>query len=494
MNCFYCQNEIGANDTCPYCGADNSAYRKVIHASNTFYNEGLERAKIRDLTGAAEYLGQSLKYNKYNLDARNLLGLVYFEMGETVQALSEWVISKNYFPDENPIADHYLDELQHGANMLDKLNQTTKKYNQAIEYVQQKSYDLAKIQLKRVLSMQPNLVRARQLLALLLMMEGKYEDAKKELAEAAKIDIKNPTTIAYQQEVRRVLKDKKSKKKKKRKDDPLDYVDGSETGYMRRQTFIEAMDNTKSGIVNILVGIFIGTLICMFLVVPSVRQNANSDAANALVDANEKATSTATDVAVLQREIDRLNAELENYTGKGDQKASYEKLLEAQTAQLAGDLETAATAMETVNRDLLDANGQAKYDEIVAVTNVYLEDKHYEEGYKAFYAKEYPQAVEHFAKVVELDETYSNGDAINYLAQSYAAVGDNENALTYYKKVVEAYPNTRKARAAEKAIETLESGGTLDIENSSTGGAAPTTQTGEENTQENPPEAEAPAE
>ena len=93
-----------------------------------------------------------------------------------------------------------------------------------------------------------------------------------------------------------------------------------------------------------------------------------------------------------------------------------------------------------------------------------------------------------------MDETYSNGDAINYLAQSYAAVGDNENALTYYKKVVEAYPNTRKARAAEKAIETLESGGTLDIENSSTGGAAPTTQTGEENTQENPPEAEAPAE
>ncbi|MCR4998353.1 MAG: tetratricopeptide repeat protein [Lachnospiraceae bacterium] len=478
MNCFYCQNEIGEQSSCPYCGADNSAYRKVIHASNIFYNEGLERAKIRDLTGAAEYLNQSLKYYKYNMDARNLLGLVYFEMGETVQALSEWVISKNYFPENNPIADHYMDDLQHGANMLEKLNQTTKKYNQAIEYVRQKSYDLAKIQLKRVLSMQSNMIRARQLLALLLMMEGKYADAKKELSEAAKIDIKNPTTIAYQQEVRRVLKDKKSNKKKKRRDESLDYVNNAD-GYTPRQTFIEAMDNSKSGIVNILVGIIIGVLVCMFLVVPTIRQNANSDAASALVDANEKASSTATDVAVLQREIDSLNEELDKYTGKGDQKQSYEKLLEAQTARTTGDMEAACTAMETINRDLLSANGQALYDEIIAQTNVYQCDKYYREGYTAFYKQEFQQAVDAFAKVVAIDEAYSNGDAINYLAQSYAAVEDNENALTYYKKIVETYPNTRKARAAERAIETLESGGKLDIANSSTGGAAPAATTEE---------------
>ena len=29
-----------------------------------------------------------------NIDARNLLGLVYFETGEVVEALTEWVISK----------------------------------------------------------------------------------------------------------------------------------------------------------------------------------------------------------------------------------------------------------------------------------------------------------------------------------------------------------------------------------------------------------------
>ncbi len=34
--------------------------------------------------GAIESLKTSLKFNKLNIDARNLLGLIYFEMGEVV--------------------------------------------------------------------------------------------------------------------------------------------------------------------------------------------------------------------------------------------------------------------------------------------------------------------------------------------------------------------------------------------------------------------------
>lgn len=56
-------------------------------------------------------LRQCLKFNKDQVDARNLLGLVYFETGEVVAALSEWVISKNIRPKKN-IADDYLDRIQ----------------------------------------------------------------------------------------------------------------------------------------------------------------------------------------------------------------------------------------------------------------------------------------------------------------------------------------------------------------------------------------------
>ena len=65
-----------------------NTYNKIISMSNALYNDGLEKAKVRDLSGAAQSLRKSLSYYKANIQARNLLGLVYFEMGEAVDALS----------------------------------------------------------------------------------------------------------------------------------------------------------------------------------------------------------------------------------------------------------------------------------------------------------------------------------------------------------------------------------------------------------------------
>ena len=44
--------------------------------SNSFYNMGLEKANIRDLSGAVDCLKKSIHFNKYNIEARNLLVLV----------------------------------------------------------------------------------------------------------------------------------------------------------------------------------------------------------------------------------------------------------------------------------------------------------------------------------------------------------------------------------------------------------------------------------
>ena len=63
--------------------------------ANCYYNLGLERAKLRDLSGAAELLKKALHYDKYQREARNLLGLIFFEMGEVADALVQWVISMN---------------------------------------------------------------------------------------------------------------------------------------------------------------------------------------------------------------------------------------------------------------------------------------------------------------------------------------------------------------------------------------------------------------
>ena len=43
-----------------------------------WYNDGLRKAKIRDLTGAENSLKKSIQFDKYNKDAMNLLGIFYY--------------------------------------------------------------------------------------------------------------------------------------------------------------------------------------------------------------------------------------------------------------------------------------------------------------------------------------------------------------------------------------------------------------------------------
>lgn len=96
MNCINCGAFLTDTDLdyCPHCGANVLIQKKVDYLSKLYYNQGLEKASIRDLSGAISCLKQSLAYDKRNIRARNLLGLVYFETGEVVAALSEWVIRR----------------------------------------------------------------------------------------------------------------------------------------------------------------------------------------------------------------------------------------------------------------------------------------------------------------------------------------------------------------------------------------------------------------
>ena len=202
MNCPKCGHEIIKwRKRCEICGQDISVYERLQRISNTFYNKGLERAKVRDLSDAIEMLKKSLEINKENTDARNLLGLVYFEMGEVVAALSEWVISQNFQPQDNDAA-YYLKKVQSDTVAFDGMNQTIKKFNIALVNAKRQDDDLAVLQLKRVISQNPKFVRALLLLALVYMKNCEYEQARRCLVRVQKIDVGNVTALRYLEEIR----------------------------------------------------------------------------------------------------------------------------------------------------------------------------------------------------------------------------------------------------------------------------------------------------
>lgn len=457
MNCYNCGTIIDNLNTCPVCGRDQSIYKKILRQADVYYNDGLMKARVRDLSGAMRDLRMCLKCNKYHTDARNLLGLVYYEVGEAVKALAEWVISKNLQPENNRV-DVYLDELQNTPGLLDGVSLSIKKYNQALEYCRQGNRDLARIQLRRVLGQNPKMVAAHQLLALLCIQDGEYEEARKALSAANKVDALNAVTLRYMLEVKEGLKAKDSKKKKKRKnDDIIQFTDGNDKIMMPNNgnKFVDWLDNSRNSIINIVIGLVVGLLICFVLVVPTVKQKAQTDAANALVDANEEVAGTSSSISSLRNQVKSLQEELSKYTGKGDVVTSYDKLIEAYNAYKANDITKATDALAVVNPDILETNGKAIYTEVSKVVNEKVLRESYNKGYTAYKQQKYDEAIKEFTTCVNIDPTYQNGNLLYYLADSYAKMNDVTNAIKYHQQLVATMPNSKWVKNSKEYLTSV---------------------------------------
>lgn len=448
MLCFMCGAEVGDEKVCYNCGADILLYKQIIYTSYVFYNQGLEKAKVRDISGAIEALKSSLQYYKYNTRARNLLGLCYYQIGETVRAINEWVLSKNLQEEDNPNADRYLAEIENDPGLLSKLNSNIKKYNQALEYCKAGSRDLAMIQLKKVISQNPNMVKAHQLLGLLYIRENKYADARKVLQAAAKIDSNNTTTIRYIHEVKERLKEQSTGRRRK-KNDVVSFADGNDTVIMTEYSFRSMLDNTRTSLINILIGLVGGLLICFFLVVPTVRDNVTDGNTKTVLSLNETLTEVREENAGLQEEIDSLKNSLSAYDDKQDVATSYDNLLAAANCNAQGDTKAASEYIQLVTKEVLGEQGKVAYDNLYNEITPAIIQSYYDDG-NSFYTEEnYESAIVNFQNVVDLDENYNDGAALFLLGDCYRLTNETEKALECFNKVVENYPSNKWGRQAK---------------------------------------------
>ncbi len=457
MICYRCGQEAGNEKRCPSCGENLAVLKKIRIISGAYYNQGLEQAKVRNLSDAVVSLKNSLKFNKYNMDARNLLGLVYFEMGEVVDALGEWVISKSYRPDDN-LASTYLDEVQKNRGRLDSENQTIKKYNQALHYCQQDSRDLAIIQLKKVLSMNPRMVKAHQLLALLYLQEDKLELAKRTLRNAAKIDSGHTITLRYMQEVNRRLKEKeKNSSKKSQDEDLISYQSGNETIIMPKR-FKESSVGTT--LLSIVIGLLIGTAVTSFLIVPTVRNRMKEETRQQMLEASDTISSNGQEMKELESQIETLKQQLteeqENSVKVESQISSYDKLLSAYVSYAAQDFTAAGEALDKVKTKYLSKSAKSIYKELSDVVMEKYFTQLYREGYSAYQKGRYAEAIEAFKQITDEKEDFHDGYAAYYLAQSYRRSNDLQSAKPYYQFVIDNYPDTERARTAQNYVNAQE--------------------------------------
>ena len=379
MNCMNCGAFLTDMDLdyCPNCGYNVLIQKKVDYLSKIFYNQGLEKASIRDLSGAIACLKQSLMYDKRNIRARNLLGLVYFETGEVVSALSEWVISKNLQPTRN-LASEYINKLQANPNKRAAINETIKKYNHALMLCREGHEDMAAIQLRKILTQNSKLIKGYHLLALIQMKNGEWNKARRILKKAARIDKTNTTTLRFLREVdeqtgvtTRLEKKKKGLFRSGTKENPDTDILGSER--VAQPTVYR--EHSKVSVFFILMaGIAAGAVAFWLLAVPAIRQGIYQEANQQIVQYSESLASQGAELTKAQGEAkesgDTVESVTQELTTEQAKSESYQALLQAYTYYQQQNLDEAAVEIQKVHVDVLTDSMKSVYTTIRDATGV----------------------------------------------------------------------------------------------------------------------------
>ncbi len=356
-NCIYCGGLVSVNGYCRACGLGQGFLWKAGNTSEYYYNIALDRVGVRDLSGAIDSLKMSLRYNKTNTNALTLLGLLYYEMGETVQALKYWVISVNFKTKDNP-AVRYLKELRDDPQTLQKASEIARDFNKGLELAQNHDFDLAVIQLRKCVSENPKYVKAYLLLSLISYVQKRPGVAKKYISRVIAIDRSNPIALDFLREMGESEMDI-SRLAEEGMNDASELfsfygVEESSEGRPAKKIFPGEQKKTRIlrlqrykdqslarfSNIYMIAGIVIGLLVFYFLISPDLKSDYEEKV-------RELETSYNQTISTKNNQIENLNLEVEGLTTKNTDYAAKQSAMEKKIESLNSEVDILKQTVES---------------------------------------------------------------------------------------------------------------------------------------------------
>lgn len=462
--CPHCGNLIKSGLYCNVCLERIEPFKVFWDTSAFYYNQGLKASKNRELSLAAVYLHKAVMLYKYNTKARNLLGLVYFELGQIGSALKEWIISTSLEKEDN-IAFYYIEQIQKQPKFLANGKEAIVLYNKSLVYMQQENLDMAIIRLKKSVNINPNLVEARALLALAYMKQGQFRKASEQVNKALGVDRSHKIILAYFKEL---------SKEKLEELEPYerDYSKQSQQQYLK-QSKVEADIHkvlNQGAYYRRYVGYFILGAIGMFiitkcLVLPNevnqykeeiaILKEAKETLSEEIETLSQEETIKVTE---LEDENEKLQDKVKNYE---EQLAVFEqkdKLTRVQSMIKERAYEEAAQILYNVAITRLDEADMETLISLKASVYPRVTESLYNQAVSLYSTENYIESVMQFETLMQ----YEPNDRIArkslyYLGQICEQNEDLDGAKKYYNKILTEYPKTSEAYKSDDRLKALSS-------------------------------------
>ena len=437
--------------------------RRLEQISNGYYNLGLSLAKERNLSSALNALSISLGLNKKNTDARNLYGLIQFEMGEETKALISWVISININPINNP-AQNYLQKLRNKSAYLEKSQDAISKYNKAISQIKTVNYDMARITLKQAVDIRPHFVKAMLALALLDIREGKSSEAKKLLENVLAIDRFNTKAITYLEEMK-PLTEKNARKEK------LSVI-GSP---VKKEKHVENVNNgmpvteiykNYSGMftaINVGIGLIVGACAMVFLYMPTMKVALNNAHNKEIVEISQQLNDVNLSMETLKSENEGLNEQVNKLTEVNNTSTENMNYKLLQYVYFLGLIKEYNTKNYTRAAEIFSNLDVGQLTDVdnglgISVTGTFAEmaPKMRDEGPKLLLkvadglnrSGDFAGAIGYYDAALRISPDYVEAKYKKALA--YKTMGDVDTANNLFTEIITNYPDDRFANESKK--------------------------------------------
>lgn len=458
MKCLNCGYEFPEGYICPHCGVDVYIFHKARNVSIRLYNEALQMAANRDLSGAAANLEQSLLFDKNNIPARNLLGLILSETGHIADALKHWIISTSISSKNNPAAG-YIDFLQKNGREMEKCNDAVRMYNQAISYLKQGSDDLAIIQLKKALDNNPDFLDAYNLMTLCCLEDKNTKRAQHYNEIVLKRDVLNPLALHYAQlmgsapvppPVKRPEKNAAAGVKKTDSNPPI-------PRYKRKEKTSSVLE--KRDLLAFLLGVAATAVVLLVLVMPALNDVKDRTIKDLQAKVDHYAGETEMspeEVLSMREELQKLQEENRQLRSEENKQANLELLQTAISQHQDEDYIGCVTTLAAIDTLGFGEEDLARYESIKTTVYPKAADAYYTNGKGEFLSNHFAEAKTSLESALE----YVNGenfvdDILYYLARIAEHDGDNETAKKYYEQIIADYPDSNQMSNVENALQQL---------------------------------------
>lgn len=353
-----------------------------------------------------------------------------------------------------------MDLAENGIDVPDNIRNSITLYNKALENIKTDSEDIAIIELKKAISMNPNFYEAMNLLGVCYSYIKDYSKASEMFEKVIEAENNSITAMKYlgqinsndssysgQDSKRNSKKTEKTKEKKSADPWIKDVFNMSKI--------------SKSDIIRYVAGFICGALVLFLFSLPfyfqdkpvnEIKKVDNLKDTVSSVNSKEddsQISKLTEDNKKLQDDLEAAKTDLNYYNNSF-------KLFEIDKLVTAKNYETAADKLVLMKTIQFKGPEKEKFDALYSDVMPKAAWNMFNEGYRLLSVRKYQDALNKLNKVQIYGDNWAYMDlTLYYIGNCYKEMDDSRNAIAAYQKIKDTYPKSQYFQWADNKIKEL---------------------------------------